>query len=52
MTKAIYESSIMMSFNTLNKKLSEKLEDILCIFIWIFVSNFQNIFGFTNNNKI
>lgn len=49
MTKAIYESSTMMSFNTLNRKLSEKLKDILCIFLWIFVSNFQNIFGFINN---
>lgn len=29
MTKAIYESSTMMSFNTLNRKLSEKLKDIL-----------------------
>lgn len=49
MTKAIYESSTMMSFNTLNRKLSEKLKDILCIFLWIFVSNLQNIFGFINN---
>lgn len=28
MTKAIYESGTMMSFNTLNEKLSEKLKDI------------------------